>query len=129
MLQSLNTMGKTTIPQNEWHEFLRAFSDRHAGWLVRIETHDLETGETVTSRFLPLQFVELDLEDEKNPRVNLVVRDGPREIKRILFRPSEVTLKLSDDSTEEGLRVVSLNTITTVRFRVAISPELVDEVA
>jgi hypothetical protein len=122
-------MSRSTIPQNEWHEFLRAFNDRHAGWLVSIETHDLETGETVTSRFLPLQFVELDLEDEKNPRVNVTVRDGPREIKRVLFRPSEVTVKLSDDRTEEGLRVVSLNTVTTVRFRVPAPTELIDDVA
>jgi hypothetical protein len=117
------------IPHAEWDEFLRAFSDRHAGWLVTIETHDLETGETVASRLMPLERVELDLEDKNNARINVTVRDDQKEIKHVLFRPSDVMLQVSRDGNDEGLRIISLNTITTVRFRVATSPELVDGVA
>jgi hypothetical protein len=117
------------VPHNEWSDFLRAFSDRHAGWLVSIETHDLKTQETVESRFMRLRGVELDLEDEKNPRINVIVRDDQKEIKHILFRPSDLMLQVADDGNEQGLRIVSVNTVTTVRFRVAASPELVDGVA
>ena len=116
------------IPQTEWNEFLKGFSRRHEHWLVTIETHDLKTGETVASRFTPLQSIELDLEDQKNPRINVTVRSDEKEVKHILFRPSELSL-VSDDDNDQAIRVVSLNTVTTVRFRVAASPELLDGVA
>jgi len=116
------------VPHNEWGEFLQSFTRRHHGWLVSIETHDLETGETVASRFLRLDSVELDLEDKNNPRINVVVRDGQKEIKHILFRPSDVMQQVSKDGNDAGLRIVSINTVTTVRFRVAAPPDLVDGV-
>ena len=79
----LNSVCTPVIPHAEWHEFLRAFSGRHAGWLVTIETHDLETGETVTSRLVRLERVELHLEDKHNTRINVTVRDDQKEITHI----------------------------------------------
>src|SRR5437763_1542786 len=78
-------MVKPTISHDQWDQSLQAFTTRHAGWLVSIETHDLETQETVTSRFARLEAVELDLEDKNNHRINVIVRDGPKIIKYILF--------------------------------------------
>ena len=121
-LQLIQKMSTQIIPRNLWHQWLLAFSGRHAGWLVSIETHDAQTGETVTSRYMRLHAVELDLEDKKNPRINVVVRDRDKEIKHILFRPSDVTEQLSEAGTEKALRIVSVNTVTTVRFRVETSP-------
>ena len=117
------------IPHEQWEQWLRAFSARHAGWLVSIETRDLETDETVNSRFMQLIGVELDMEDRKNHRINISVRDDHREIKHILFRPSDVMDQLSGDGREEGVRIISLNTVTTVRFRVAAAPEVVNGIA
>ncbi len=122
-------MSSVSIPQKQWREFLQEFSHRHHGWLVTVETHDLETAEDVASRFLPLQSIALDLEDEKNPRINVTVRSDQKEIRQILFRPSEVVLYRSARGDEEAVRVVSINTSTTIRLRVATSPELVDGVA
>jgi hypothetical protein len=122
-------MSGVSIPQNEWREFLQEFSRRHHGWLVTIETHDLKTAENVASRFMPLQSIALDLEDEKNPRINVTVRSDQKEIKHIFFRPSQLVLYRSDRGDEEAVRIVSINTSTTVRFRVAMAPELVDGVA
>ena len=122
-------MSTSVVPRNEWHEFLQSLTARHQGWTVSIETHDLETGETVASRFARLESVELDLEDRKNPRINVNVRDGLKEIKRILFRPSNVMFRISLDGIEEAVRVVSVNTVTTIRFRVAASPALLDGAA
>src|SRR5205823_11392883 len=122
-------MPTQTIPQTEWNEFLKAFSRRHEHWLVTIEIHDLKTGEIVASRFMPLQSIQLDLEDQKNPRINVTVRSDEKEDKHILFRPSELILDVSDDGKDQAIRVVSLNTVTTVWFRVAASPELLDGVA
>jgi hypothetical protein len=118
-----------TLPQQEWNEFLPAFTRRHHGWLVTIETHDLGTSEDVASRFMPLESVECDLEDQKNPRINVRVHSEEKEIKHILFRPTLLVLYLSADGAEEGLRIESVNTSTTVRFRVAAKPESVDNVA
>jgi len=122
-------MSSVSIPQKQWREFLQEFSHRHHGWLVTVETHDLETAEDVASRFLPLQSIALDLEDEKNPRINVTVRSDEKEIRQILFRPSEVVLYRSARGDEEAVRVVSINTSTTIRLRVTTSPELVDGVA
>jgi hypothetical protein len=33
------------LPRDDWSRFLEAFSLRHHGWLVRLETHDLVTRE------------------------------------------------------------------------------------
>src|SRR6266566_6001972 len=118
-----------TIPQTEWNEFLKGFTRRHEHWLVTIETNDVKTGETVASRFLPLQSIQLDLEDQKNPRINVTVRSDRKEIKHILFRPSDLILEVSEDGNDKAIQIVSVNTVTTVRFRVAASPELLDGVA
>jgi len=121
-------MSKAAIPHAEWQEFLESFSRRHAGWLVSVETHDLQTAERVQYPFVRLESIELDLEDRKNPRINVVVRDKQKQIKHILFRPSEVQ-QLLQDTNDTALRITSLNTVTTVRFRVPAAPEVVDGVA
>jgi hypothetical protein len=126
--QIMRPRAEQVIPRTEWREFLPSFATLHSGWLVAIETHDLETEETVTSRFVRLESVDLDLEDRKNPRINVIVRDGNKEIKHVLFRPSSLTRQVSENGNDQGLRIVSQNTVTTVRFRVATSPELVDGV-
>src|SRR6267142_5925399 len=122
-------MSSIFIPQKQWLEFLQGFSRRHHGWLVTLETHDLKTAENVAFRFMPLQSITLDLEDEKNPRINVTVRSDEKEIKQIFFRPSRLVLYRSDRGDEEAIQIVSINTSTTVRFRVAMAPELVDGVA
>lgn len=122
-------MASQTIPPNQWDEFLRSFASRHYGWIVSIETHDRQTGEIVTSRFMPLESVELDLEDGKNKRINVIVHGDEQEIKHVLFGVSDLSVQLSHSGNDEGLRIVSLHTVTMVRLRVAAAPELVDGVA
>ena len=122
-------MSTVAIPSEQWSDFLAAFSRRHAGWLVTLDTHDFDTGERVSSEFKSLESIELDLEDASNPRINVLVRSENKEIKHILFRPSRLALHVSRDGTEEAIQIESVNTSTTVRLRVAIQPELVDGVA
>jgi len=111
-------MSTVRIPESEWQEFLQEFTGRHRGRLVQLEMHDMETEEKVISRRIPLRSIELDLEDEKNARINVTVQADQKEIKHIFFRPSQLTLFLSDDGAEEALHVKSINTESTVRFRV-----------
>jgi Family of unknown function (DUF5335) len=104
------------ISPDVWTTFLEDFTKRHVGWWVAIETHDVETGETVTSHMARLRSIELDLEDQTNPRINVTVFYDTKEIKHILFRPSQVTLHLSEKDDEDYLRVRSVNTKTAVRL-------------
>src|SRR5262245_6229405 len=110
-------MSEISIPPNMWHDFLQAFSEHHTGRPVQLETHDTETDETVVSQVAALHLIELDVEDEKNPRINVVVLYDTKEIKRILFRPSQLTLHISEQDGNDSLRIRSLNTGTTIRMR------------
>jgi hypothetical protein len=89
-----------TIPRREWSRFLREFSRRHHGWLVTLETDDLEAAETVTSPQAALEAVEFDLEDEQNPRINVVVKLDNKLIKNVFLRPSRLVLQLTQDLAE-----------------------------
>jgi hypothetical protein len=120
-------VSRATIPHADWGSFLEFFSRRHHRWLVWIETHDTKTDETVVSRNQPLLSAELDLEDEKNPRINITVESGNKEIKHVFFRPSKLALYVIQGGAEEALHFESLNTSTTVHLRVAATPESVDE--
>ena len=109
------------IPRAEWSEFLQSFGHRRHGWSVTLETYDLETDEKVISHEMPLQSIELDLEDEKNPRINITVKLDNKVIKHILFRPSQLIWYRPEPGAGEALHIDTLNTVTTVRFRAPIS--------
>jgi hypothetical protein len=104
------------VPRHGGSECLQSFSRRHCRRLVKLEIHDLKTGERVVSHETPLQSIELDLEDEKNPRINVTVELDNKVIKHILFQPSELVLHRSDHGADEALQIHSVNTVTTVRL-------------
>jgi hypothetical protein len=106
------------IPRTQWGEFLQSFSREHWRWPAQLETHDLETGETVFSPESLLERIELDLEDERNPRINVVVDLDNKVVKHILFRPSRLILHPAAENSE-SLRIDSIHTVTTVRLRSA----------
>ena len=112
-----NTSSTVTIPWEGWGKFLQSFGQRCHGWLVTLETYDLDTHEKVASHETPLQSIELDLEDEKNPRINITVKLDNKVIKHILFQPSQLIWYRPEPGTGEALHIESVNTVTTVRFR------------
>jgi Family of unknown function (DUF5335) len=107
----------SVVPRNEWGSFLATFARLHRGWLTRLETNDRVTHETVVSQEMPLQSIELDLEDEKNPRINVSIKLDNKDLKHILFLPSRLILRSSNRGGVESLQVDTLNTETTVYFR------------
>ena len=107
----------SVIPPAEWGPFLESFGRSHDGWLTRLETKDTVTQERVVSHESPLQSVELDLEDVRNARINVVVKLDNKIVKHILFLPSRVILRTSGSSREESLEIETLNTETTVYVR------------
>jgi hypothetical protein len=108
------------IPRERWGKFLETFSRRHRRWLVQLETYDLVTAEKVASQETRLESIELDLEDEKNPRINVIVQIDNKVIKHILFRPW--LLVLSSSGREQSLRIETVNTETTVHVRPPAPP-------
>jgi len=108
-------MSEINIPRSVWTGFLETFSERHAGLPIQVETHDVQTDETVASQISALHSIELDDEDEKNPRINVTVLYDNKQLKHILFRPSRVSLRISEEG-EDSLRISSLNTDTTIRI-------------
>jgi hypothetical protein len=110
------------IPREKWGKFLETFSRRHRRWLVQLETYDLVTAEKVASQETRLESIELDLEDEKNPRINVIVQIDNKVIKHILFQPSLLVLESSNDGREQSLRIETVNTETTVHFRPPAPP-------
>ena len=107
----------SVVPRNQWESFLATFGRLHRGWLTRLETNDLVTQEIVVSQEMPLQSIELDLEDEKNPRINVSIKLDNKDLKHILFLPSRLILRSSNQGRLESLQVDTLNTETTVYFR------------
>ncbi len=105
------------IPYGEWADFLRDFSGRYRGCPVRLDTDDLQTGEQVKSGWLPLQKIELDLEDAQNPRINVIVAMDNKTIKHILYRPTRLVLYLSPEGNDEAVGIESQNVSTVVRVR------------
>jgi hypothetical protein len=120
-------VSRATIPQADWASFLEFFSRRHHRCLVWLETHDTKTDETVISPNQPLLSAELDLEDEKNPRINITVESGNKVIKHVFFRPSKLAIYITRDGAEEALQIESLNTSATVHLRVATTAKSVDD--
>jgi hypothetical protein len=103
------------IPRDDWAEFLDNFTVQHRGWVVETRTHDLVTAETVLSSATPFIRVELDLEDENNPRINLIVQLDNKVIKHILFEPSRLVYE-SSSGGQESLRIETVNTATAIQF-------------
>ena len=106
----------TIVPLDRWAGFLDDFSRQHRGWSTRLETYDLDTRENVLSPEAPIESIALDLEDEKNPRINVIVHLDNKVVKHILYRPSHVVLQ-AGDGRNESLRIKTVNTDTTVHVR------------
>ena len=105
------------IPREKWSASLDTFSNQYQGSLIQLATHDRVTGEDVVSEETPLHSIALDMEDEKNPRINVIVELDNKLIKHILFRPSLLVLQSSNDGQEQSLRIQTVNTETTIHFR------------
>ena len=103
------------IPESEWGSFLETFGRSHHGWLTKIETRDTVTKEQVVSHESPLEAMELDLEDQPNPRINVSVRLDHKLVKHILFLPSRVVHRIQN--YDEAIEIETLNTETTIYVR------------
>ena len=107
------------IPRETWSNFLQTFSRQHHGRPIQLETHDLVTAEKVVSQEATAEVsIELDLEDEKQSRINVIVQLDNKVIKHILFLPSRLSLHSLAGAKRNRLQIQKpVNTETTLRFR------------
>ena len=110
-------LSRVQIPSAEWDHFLKFFNRIHHRELVWLETHDKQTDETVVSRSQPLLSVELDLEDEKHPRINISLESDNKVIRHIFYMPSKLQVYSTSDGIAVGLHLESVNTSTTLYLR------------
>jgi len=120
--KAASATGSGVVPKRQWRSFLDAFSRDHHGWPVRLETHDRVTDERVVSGETPLESIDYDLEDESNPRINVVVRLDNKIVKHILFLPSKMSFEPPDDLGEAVLHVTTVNTETAIHLRAPEQP-------
>jgi hypothetical protein len=107
---------RSVVPGAEWVTFLENFSRTHKDWPTILETTDLVTHETVKSQEILLQAIEFDVEDEKNPRINVSGRLDNKVIKHILFRPSHMVLNTTNGGWQESLEIDTVNTKTRIHL-------------
>ena len=107
----------SVIPPQDWGAFLETFGHSHPAWLTRIETEDTVTEERVISSEMSFESIELDLEDQRNPRINVTGKFDNKTVKHILFLPSRLVFRSATSEGEESLEIETLNTKTTVHVR------------
>ena len=111
----------SVVPREEWNGFLQDFSRAHKGWLATLETADTVTKEIVETHEMSFQSIELDLEDEKHPRINVSVHTDNKTFKHILFLPSHMVLHTLEGGWRDSLEIETLNTTTKVHLRPPVS--------
>jgi len=65
---------------------------------------------------MSFESIELDLEDQRNPRINVTGKFDNKTVKHILFLPSRLVFRSTPEG-EESLEIETLNTKTTVHVR------------
>jgi hypothetical protein len=121
--------GDVEIDPHEWISFLDSFSRQHEGWLASIEVATAgSTLKEVNNR--RLRGVSIDHATGKQ-RAYVELGDAPDEcITHIVDAPTCIRFKRRQTGAHEGLDIVSADGSTTlVRFRSAMLPEMIDDIA
>lgn len=116
-------MTERVIPKDSWREFLRAFSGRHHGWLVTIEVRERGGATQTVAKERPLMKVALTGDDK------IEILAGDTGTIYGVVGASELRVRETEPEAIESLTIDSALGQTTIRFRIAIPPQLVDGVA
>ena len=119
------------IPKNEWTKFFDSFSRKHEGWLVNLEIFGPEIGAQVEQRHMALEGITDEWDDIKGNTIMIMTGAKPeRHITHSITQPTAVSLEQTDEGADAALAIKSNDgTMTLLRFRSAVLPEMVDAVA
>jgi hypothetical protein len=114
------------IPKRDWSDFCDAFSRKHEGWLVSTSVAQPRAASIEIGHDQPLRGLTYDPDREE-----LTVILGPdfdQHLDHIIHRPSAIWVEQTEEGADESLHVQAPAGETTLRFRVAALPEMVDGV-
>jgi hypothetical protein len=121
--------GDLDVKSGEWISFLDGFSRQHEDWLASIEVVTA-TGRLTEVKNGRLKGVSVDHADGKQSAY-VQVGDAPNErVTHVVTAPVRITLKQTQTGAHEGLEIMSADgSLTTIRFRCAIRPDMIDDIA
>jgi hypothetical protein len=117
------------IPREEWAEFMASFSRQHEGWLVTVEVMDSEIGAQVEAEGKPLEGITAELnKGGREDLISITVGQLPAEhVTHNIAAPTHLRIEQDENRADMALQIESAEgTITLVRLRSAMLPELVD---
>lgn len=129
MWKSEDRTGDEEVESKAWISFLDGFSRQHEGWLASIEvaTPGGKLTEIVNRR---LRGVSIDHPDGKRRAYVEVGDTSDQCLVHVVENPRRIIFKRTPAGAHEGLEIDSADGSTTsVRFRSAMLPEMLDGIA
>lgn len=121
------------IPAKDWADFFERFSLRHENWLVQLDQLSADKSQQLSSRSLRLKSIGAEPPSqgraEREAMIVIVGEDQTTEVSQLIRKPSRVTLSQTDVGADKSVEIHSDDLVTVLRFRAAVLPELVDDVA
>jgi hypothetical protein len=118
------------IPRAQWVDFCDSFSRQHRGGRVTIEVVPPGERPRVEARELPLQGLTADLGKSGTDAIS--VRAGQDDNGHVTHTSTHVRhlrFQETDAGAQEGIEIETQDgTLTRVRFRVPVLPEMLDGV-
>jgi hypothetical protein len=121
--------GDVEIEPHDWNSFLDSFSRQHEGWLVSIKAAS-PGGKVMEVENRRLRAVGIGRSNGEQ-RAYVEVGDAQHGIvTHIADAPTNIRFKRTTTGEHEGLDIVSADGSTTlIRFRSAMLPEMLDDIA
>ena len=118
------------IPRTEWAAFFDSFSRRHEAGGSRLKIFGPEIGDQIEERELALEGVTAELADAGD-KIEIMIGAKPDDhITHTITAPNQVSLEQTDEGADVVLAIKAADgTMTLLRFRSAILPEMVDALA
>lgn len=119
------------IPKNEWTGFFDSFSRKHEGWRVSVEIFGSELGAQIEQREVALEGITDEWDEVEGNTIMIMTGVKPEgHITHSITHPTAVSLEQTDEGADVALAIKSNDgTMTLLRFRSAVLPEMVDAVA
>jgi hypothetical protein len=118
------------ISRDQWIDFFDSFSQRHKGWLVKIEVLNLELGDQLKASDLALESITAEIDENGEEKILVNVGEEPdSRISHTIAAPGKVWLKQTEEGADEAIDIESETGAMIVSFRSAVLPELVDSLA
>jgi len=113
-------MATMQIPQDQWTDYLAAFSAHNQTRTVIIDMESAELGALRLVDHKPLLSVEPDLKDEHEPTITVIVGDPaggePAALTHQVLNPRVIWVKEDDEGRAEALDIEMEDGRTIIQF-------------